>query len=1372
MCEVNLPFALLKYTGTISYTVEYLKLATEMYCIVQLYILTQLLFLWVCSADSQSNTVVYVATNGTNDENCLTGGPSKPCKNLTLAIEYIHTTSSVTLYIKSGQYELLPSSGMTFNNGENITMEKDGEGVVEISCKGSGTGLTFIDSKSITIRGLVFNGCGAEHYSTSHDFNNETDGINFLTFNATLYFQGCTLITLDSITIKNSLGIAVQIYYTLGINYIINSDFIDNPGNQEIERGGGVYIEFPYCFPGNRLCTNTVPQVPMSYVTDSQYIITSCRFISNIAHSTTSSIRFVLPYKYYHISFGHGGGLSVFFKGHAKNNYILLQDCSFLDNTAVYGGGLYVEMQDHSNDNAVVLMGSNVFTSNKAKKSGGGAFLAYLFTEQFGNVTSGTLTLNDVFFENNKAIFGGGVSFLSTRRSHICENNFNEIIFTNCIWSNNIAWYGSALDISCFHPVSEGIIHEVIMKNCSFIENSVIYNHSPGKPLGSGAMYVDKVPITFKKSVEFINNYDGTALFAMGSKLEFSSNTNVLFLNNTGRNGGAIALYSSSYIKVHGKTSFEFIENTAVNLGGAIYTDYIGSHLQKTSLNCFIQYFDITKNPSNWSTLFQFTNNTANKKPNSIYATSINGCLLGRAYGILNKNLINEVFCWNNATDIWIYNSSVTYEACSDQILTDATFLNRTILQNITVVPGRQQQMGIVAIDEQGKDVTSNLVLHAYGSHGTSVDERYNYISTDDIILLKTSTLDNVTITFDTTSQNTLRTKIAVHFQDCPPGLELMEGKCNCRGDFNKHLLCDPFHLNASLLRGYWIGKSPYNNTTTVVAHCRNCEYGKEGGHFSLGDNLQLVQKQLCGNNRDGVLCSDCTNGYAPAINLYQMKCVKCTSIARGIVLFVLFDLILPFIFIFAIFFFDVPLTSGLLHGPILFGQMITSVITLDGDGVISFRNTPGLNNKAPDIIKAMYFFIYDVFNLNFGMIWQNSCLSKDIYYATIIAIHYVSAFLPMIFVIFVGIIYCQDKQDGCLRKCASKFKNAPNALATFILLSYTKLAVITGFLLTPVSLTSAYDTSSNNSGQVMYLDGNIKYNYSQNVPYLVTAIMIGVPFVIVVPIFLFCFRSNDPENNAGFFNHLIHQFQKEFRDGKDDFDITLEDINRLCSCCKERKNEDGTCGNCWRYEYYCCTSTTLCSYKQKTSRYCKIGIYTSWSLYDFRWMAGVLFMLRILIILPYMTAWNANIQYWQQFSFCLLSGIAIIVIRPYKKNIYKYVDPNIVEALSLFLLAIIIAFSIYQYHCTFDGVPLSKWGYVVQTILVWVPFVWIVLAYIVLLLKRYREKLKMNGLCKWCCSKGNPDGETDHELDRCAEEENNENDLLLLNNQQQEETI
>ena len=1367
------------------------KLATKMYSIVRLHLLTLLLFLWVCSADTQSSSVVYVATNGTNDTSCLTEGSSRPCKNLTFAIEHIHNSSSVTLYIKPGQYELLPSSEMTFNNGENITIEKDGEGVAEIVCREIGAGLTFIESKNIIIRGLVFNGCGSEHYSTSHDFNNETDGIKFLTFNATLYYQGCWMITLDSITVKNSLGIAVQIYYTLGINHIINSEFIDNPGDQEMEGGGGVYIEFPYCFPGNRLCNNTMPQVPVEYVSDSQYIITGCRFIRNMALSTTSSVRFVLPYKYYHIAFGHGGGLSVFFKGHAKNNYISLEGCNFLDNTAVYGGGMYIEMQDHSNNNTVVLMGVNVFKANTATRSGGGAFLAYLFTEQFGNVTSGTLTFNDVLFENNNATYGGGVSYLSTRQLFVSENNFNNVTFTDCVWSSNNARYGSALDASSFHPVSKGIIHEVIMTNCSFIDNSVVYTHSLGKPLGSGAMYVDEVPITFDKSVEFINNYDGTALFAMGSKLEFLSNTSVLFLNNTGRNGGAIALYGSSFIKVHENTSFEFIENTAINLGGAIYTEYIGSHLQKTSLNCFIRYFDITENPSKWSTLFQFTNNTANKKPNSIYATSINACLLGRAFGVLNKKWKKEVFCWNNVTDIWIYNSSVTYEACNDQILTDvASFRNGTILRNISIVPGRQQQMDIVAFDDQKKDVTSNLVLHAYGSHGAHVDERYNYISTDDIIISRTSSLDNVSITIDTMSENTIRTKIAVHFQDCPPGLELIQGKCNCTGDFNRRLLCDPSHLNASLLRGYWIGISPYNNTTIVVAHCRNCNYGEGGGHFSLGDDLQQVQKQLCGDNRDGVLCSNCSEGYAPAINFDNFDCVKCDSSVVGAFVFITLDIILPFMFLGLVYLFDVPLNSGLLHGPIFFCQMITTVITLDAENIIPYENTPGISKAAPGVIELIYTTIYDIFNLEFAMPWQKYCLSKNMRYATIIAIHYLSGYLPMVFVLVVAIVYycrccrCCGIPHGCrtfvnrlsesyLCKQIKKKKitNHANFLATSILLCYTKVALITVFLVSPVSLVSANDTSSSGrSNLVMYIDGSMKFPYTN---YIVIALIFGMPFLLLVPLILFCCRSNNAKLNGGLCNHLLDQFQREFRNGPDDYDTIMhyddqngrlingEVINnipaRLSSICPERRSDpDATCcdrhidlccnkhiDNQTRYEYRCCTATEIFSYKQQRSQLCILSCYTSWNCNDLRWFAGVLFFLRLVIVSIYMFAWNVIIQYMLQFTICLAAGMFVVISHPYKRKAIKEVegsndrvhkklsiDRNIIEASSFFLLALMIAFSMYQYFYTNIGIPLSTWTYVMQIILLWIPLIWIIWAYIGLFLKRYQDTL--------CCRQRN----------------------------------
>ena len=100
------------------------------------------------------------------------------------------------------------------------------------------------------------------------------------------------------------MGIAVQFYYTPNVN-IINSDFINNTlGMYNIS--GGVYIEFPYCFPGEK-CNKT--NIPTKYVTNSQYIISGCHFINNKARNVLDNPnQYIFPVEIYHVAFGHGGG--------------------------------------------------------------------------------------------------------------------------------------------------------------------------------------------------------------------------------------------------------------------------------------------------------------------------------------------------------------------------------------------------------------------------------------------------------------------------------------------------------------------------------------------------------------------------------------------------------------------------------------------------------------------------------------------------------------------------------------------------------------------------------------------------------------------------------------------------------------------------------------------------------------------------------------------------------------------------------------------------------------------------------------------------------------------------------------------------------
>ena len=89
----------------------------------------------------------------------------------------------------------------------------------------------------------------------------------------------------------------------------------------------------------------------------------------------------------------------------------------------------------------------------------------------------------------------------------------------------------------------------------------------------------------------------------------------------------------------------------------------------------------------------------------------------------------------------------------------------------------------------------------------------------------------------------------------------------------------------------------------------------------------------------------------------------------------------------------------------------------------------------------------------------------------------------------------------------------------------------------------------------------------------------------------------------------------------------------------------------------------------------------------------------------------NVIIQYSIQFVICSVSSLLVILVRPYKRNLYKYADPNVIEASCLLLLAMIIALTIYQYHYIVTDIPLSLWAYILHIVLVFIPLLWIIIA-------------------------------------------------------------
>ena len=135
----------------------------------------------------------------------------------------------------------------------------------------SGTGLIFLNSTNITIRGVMFSGCGVYHNSTSR--SNMYSSSGFFQFFTALYFMLCKDIALEYVHINGTNGIGVVMYSTVGLNRIRHCNFSHNAvgADYDIPGGGGVYIEFAYCLPDQDDHCDNSTNVPFDKISNADY---------------------------------------------------------------------------------------------------------------------------------------------------------------------------------------------------------------------------------------------------------------------------------------------------------------------------------------------------------------------------------------------------------------------------------------------------------------------------------------------------------------------------------------------------------------------------------------------------------------------------------------------------------------------------------------------------------------------------------------------------------------------------------------------------------------------------------------------------------------------------------------------------------------------------------------------------------------------------------------------------------------------------------------------------------------------------------------------------------------------------------------------
>ena len=1291
---------------------------------VLLSILVLMLAVLVTSAD---DVIIYINSSSplaSNTTSC--GNVNAPCYTfdlgLDIAQEKLMETHqiSITLIVSQGeQYEHTSMTNGVFEevNGLSIIGEvsNDGDILTVVSCQGK-VGFSFIKTSSIKISGIIFDRCGQLQNSTSYNYNEENKG--FLTFYVGLYFLYCRDVNLTFVTVSSTPGTGIVFYNIGGTNIIENSAFFwnklinkiddieDDKSNKVGGGGGGVYIEYSYCVPGEdgiECLEGKKANVDPQYISQSNFYIHSSIFYANKANTSNFiNDTFILPGKQYHSAFGRGGGLSVFFKGDASYNTITVDNCRFTHNQALWGAGMFVEFQDNTNNNNVFIRSSVIHTNslhyNDVKNEGtggGGARVGFVFFN--GSVAyRNNITFFNCTFEGNSAYYGGGLSFYSPKQPNVNSSNTHQLnIFKlqECHFMNNLGRIGAALDISLWHASITGKNPHSFIDSCIFEENNAMYQPQPGGLIGVGAVYVDSLPVTFSGNNSF-NGNSGSALAVTGSYITIEQSSCICFYNNFGRNGGAIALLGNTFIVTNKDSVLHFVNNSAQYKGGAIYYFSSGERDLLSSRNCFIRYYDITVHPKDWTSKFYFEGNTVGNghRPNSIYASTVLPCTWGGAYGSSQNDKDQHVFFWG---DNWHYYYSQNVVSQWYYQISTSPSRYSYVQSTYQLFPGQEVKLDVSFVDDLNNNISNQAILIAHMNNTDNAtfkgtDLNYNYIAHKKLELLgKPGT--NVNIRLETLDPIVIQEDIIIEFQECPPGFVSTNNStaiCQCPdGNYAGYIsTCDPLSYTTKIRKATWMGEVPGYNDLLVglspyVSSSNNFEY------VVLPQDPQNLSNFFCGaSNRKGVLCGDCKEGYGVAVNSEYFECVICPDEhAYYNWVFYLLTEFLPVTLFFAlVFVFSISVTSGPLNSYIFFAQVITTAVDIDADGMIPLQNVTEQHGISYTTMTNFYSIPYDIWNMNFfKSLWPRFCLSPHLNTIDIYALGYITAVYVLILVIIfalilnlynrgVSIVVCICRP---LHKCLARFRRLSNfqpsvtgGVAVFILISYTKFVLVSLYLLSPTPL---YYADGTVAVQVFYPDGNIHWGNNDSVIYIIIASCMLSTFVLLPPLVLF-------------------------------YPTFLRLIERL---------------SCWRLslgKLY--PSAKIQSFMNEFHGCYKDG---SNGGMDCRWFASLYFCLRIGVFAVYSGTITWYLQYTIQLLFFLFAAFLFALIQPYQKAWLNRLD-----ILMFLLLATITALSQYNLGSLWIGKgELSLWPFGIQYVLLFLPLLYCIGYYLVLIFGRTKTR-------------------------------------------------
>ena len=467
-------------------------------------------------------------------------------------------------------------------------------------------------------------------------------------------------------------------------------------------------------------------------------------------------------------------------------------------------------------------------------------------------------------------------------------------------------------------------------------------------------------------------------------------------------------------------------------------------------------------------------------------------------------------------------------------------------------------------------------------------------------------------------------------FPSCSPWLvcNATSNKCECMYDYHGVIKCGKKY--ASVLDCYcatYLNDSDTNDSTMVAG---SCFYNCENNDKLYRDVLyhQIKGNSICDSfNRTGILCGKCQDYYYPIAYSFSLKCIDCPNNKQNWMIFFVLATVPSTLFVFAVLFFRLNVTSSYLHGFVLFSQGMSFPANMRIIlRAISKQPTASIFAK---IIASLYGF----WNLDFFRpLIPDICLHLST--LQVLSLDYIVAVYPLLLIMSIYIVvtlyyYYHNVRIiafisrpfrrilACFPRSWNVRSSVMNAYATFFLLSYTKFLSASFDILMP---THVCFSTVNKCIMASYYDANLEYFKGDHLPLALTALVIVIIFIAIPTLILLLYP--------------FHFFQVVLKKLKLQNSLLDQFVSPFYQCYK-----DGTA--------------------PKT--------------YNCRWFASLFLILRI--ILPLVYAFTLGSVFFPLAVIIIFIFVMILItVKPYKHVYAHYIkfDVTFLVLLALFYLSMI----------------------------------------------------------------------------------------------------